>query len=445
MAYRVMIVGLALVVPFASIRAAEKNQAAPSVQPGQNGIRIRVIDQGGNRLPEFRVIAGVRPGISLKVEGVVNWQPHTLRIGKDGTLLWPLDKGYDEMALRVEADGFVPQMSPWIKKSEGARDLSFTLARDEGIRGRVLTPDGRPAAGATLALAMVQRDAVIENGKLRGLEQPLPEKPSDRWRRPVLAESDAEGRFQVADLADRTAAVLIMHESGVRELPLGELRKAPDVTLQPWGRIEGRVLWQETPGANEEISLTIHRDEYGYPGVVAQYEKTKSDAAGRFVFDRILPGRVQLARPFTFPEPTKTGTISVMLPGLVTHLTVKPGQPTGAIIGGKGRSVTGRLTGRDTWEQVKIHFHPRAPRPAHKAAWTAWHQFQNSAIGPIFFRKDEKPNADGTFAIAHVLPGDYQLFVDGNAGYRQFTVASEQPDEAAAPLELGEIAVKPAK
>ena len=446
LAFRIMIVGLALVVPFAMIRAAEENQPAPAIKPEQNGIRIRVFNkENGNPLAEFRVIAGVRSGVSREVDGVVNWQPHTLRIGQDGALMWPIEKGYNEMALRIEADGFVPERSPWIKKGDASRELSFRLARDQQISGRVLTPDGQPAAGATLALAMVQRDAVIENGKLRHLGEPLPEKPSDHWRRPVFAETDADGRFKVPDLADRTAAVLIMHENGVRELPLREFTNAPHVTLQPWGRIEGRVLWQDQPGANEEISLTIHRDVYGYPGVVAQYEKTKSDAAGRFVFDRVLPGHVQLSRAFTFPEPTKTGTKSVMFPGLITHLTVNPGPASAAIVGGRGRMVKGQLKGRDSWDHVKIHFHPTAPRPARKDAWTAWHQFENSELGPIFFRKDQKPAADGTFVIANVLPGTYQLFVDGNAGYRQFSVESEPPDAPAAPLDLGEIAVKPAE
>ena len=426
--------------------ATEPKNTAARGAPRESGMRISVVDNdGGKPIPEFRVVAGVKSGVSSKIEGVVNWQPHTLRTGKDGELTWPLEKAYDEFALRVEAEGYAPQTSAWLRKSEGAKDIFFTLAKDPGISGRLLTLDGKPAAGAMLALAMVQRDAVIENGKLRGLGEPLPEKPGDRWRRPVFAQTDTEGRFHVPQLADATAAVLILHENGVRELPLAEFAKAPDVTLQPWGRVEGRVLWGGRAGANEEISLIIHRDTYGYPGVVAQYENAKSDADGRFVFDKVLPGRVQLSRAFTFPKPTKSNTTSVMLPGMVAHVTVRSGEPTAALIGGRGRTVKGRLTGRDSWDQVRIHFHPRAPRPGNKDAWTAQREFQNSAMGPLFFRSDLKPNADGTFEIPNVLPGEYQLFVAGNAGYRQFSVASEQADAPPAPLDLGEIAVKPAE
>ena len=410
-------------------------------------IRINVVDsERQSPLREFRVIAGVKSGVSSEVEGVVNWQPHTLRIGRDGVLDWPLDKAYDEMALRIEADGYRPKTSAWMKKAEGAKTVAFNLDPDPGISGRVLTPDGKPAGGAVLALAMVQRDAVIEGGKLRGYDEPEPEKPGDRWRRPVFVKADAEGRFEAPHLDDITAAVLIIHESGVREMRFSEFEKFSEIALQSWGRIDGRVQWRENPGTNEAVSLTVHRDEYGYPGVVAQYEETESDGDGRFVFDKVLPGRVQLSRPHKFAKPTKSGTTSVMLPGMVAQVVVKSDGPTAALIGGRGRTIKGRLSGRDSWDGVTMHFHPRAPHvglPGDDDMWTAWGEFQKSAIGPIFFRTGLTPNADGTFEIPGVLPGEYQLFVDGNLGYRQFSVDAETADIPVSPLDLGEIAVKP--
>ncbi|MGI8602477.1 MAG: M56 family metallopeptidase [Verrucomicrobiales bacterium] len=428
-----------------AVRVSTAGASAPAASAA--GIVINVLDSEQTRVAEFQVIAGVRSGVSSNVEGVVNWQPHTLRIGKKGVLVWPLDEAYDEMALRIEADGYVPQTSAWIKKSEGAKEVSIKLLKDAGVAGRVLTPDGKSAAGATLALAMVQRDAVIENGEVRGLGQPLPEKASDHWRRPVFSRTDSNGRFKVPRLADSTAAALIVHGSGVREMHFADFEKSPEVTLQPWGRIEGRVLWQDKPGANEDVSLTVHRDAYGYPGVIAQYEKTKTDGNGQFTFDKVLPGQVQLARPFILGKPTKSGTTSVVLPGMFAHVTVKPGVPTPALIGGRGRTVKGRLVGRDSWDGVTMHFHPRAPHigmPGDEDSWTAWTQFQKSSIGPIFFRTGLQSKADGTFEIPSVLPGDYQLFVDGNSG-SQFSIESENAVGSPEPRDLGNISVPPSK
>ena len=59
-------------------------------------------------------------------------------------------------------------------------------------------------------------------------------------------------------------------------------------------RIEGQVLWQDKPATGRDVTLSVHRDEYGYPGMVASYGRTRTDAEGRFVFDRVLPG---LTRP----------------------------------------------------------------------------------------------------------------------------------------------------
>jgi hypothetical protein len=111
--------------------------------------------------PEFRVIAGTKPGTSASGAGVINWQPHTLCIGKDGVLQWPLAKAHDEMALRVEADGCRPAVTEWIKRSEGAKDITLTLAEDGGIQGRALTPNGKPAAASGAGELVVAKDGSV--------------------------------------------------------------------------------------------------------------------------------------------------------------------------------------------------------------------------------------------------------------------------------------------
>ena len=424
-----------------NVPAAESDETSVNAQAqAHNAFRLNVRSQVGQKpILEFRVIAGVRPANAGGSDATVNWQPHTLRLGRDGILDWPLDSAYEEMALRIEADGWTPATTAWLKKSEGSKDLSITLAEDPGIRGRVLTPSGKPAAGATLALAMVQREAVIRDGKLRGLGEPAPEKESDQWRRPVFVQTDVDGRFVAPQLKDASAALLIVHESGVREMPLSDLERASEVKLAGWGHVEGRVLWQDKPGTNEEVSLTAHRDTFGYPGVVAQYEHTKTDAEGRFVFDKVLPGRAQISRPITRDDN------AFMLPGLFTHIDVNTEGSTPAVIGGRGRTVKGRLTGRGSWEGVSLSIFPTAPHigfPSDDAQWAAYGDFKASSIGPIFFRDGLKPEPDGSFVFPKVLPGAYQLFVDSD-GRRQsgggVTVEPEKGDGSDKPLELGEI------
>lgn len=427
--------------PFAMPSDPEKRAEAR-----RKGISVNVLDSSGKKpIPEFRVIAGVKSSVSGGKD-IANWQPHTLHTGYDGGLIWPLNKAYDTMALRVEADGYEPQVYAWLEKSKGPQDLYFQLAEAKGINGVAVLPDGKPAARAIVALAMVQRDAVIEGGKLRHAGAALPEKPSDQWRLPRIVKADGSGKFQLPSEYDPTAAMLIIHESGVREISVADFKKNPDGTagdgegwpllkLQPWGRIEGKVLWGTQPGADQRVSLSIHRDTYGYPGVIAQYEKTKANADGSFVFEKVLPGLTQLSCPIPTGS-SKSGISEVNLTGQLTHLTVQPGVNP-ALIGGAGRTVRGKLTGRDSWDGVTFHFHPDAPHigfPGDDDMWKAWSEFQKSPSGPLFFRSGLKVNADGTFEIPGVLPGHYQIFFsrEGESQHvasSSFTVEPEVPGQ----------------
>jgi hypothetical protein len=422
-----------------------------------DAIVISVLDAKDRKpIGQFRILAGVPAG-SVSEEftkrtgaEVVNWQPHTVRVGQDGRFEWPTARGYPQMALRVEADGYRPERSAWIKRANMPREVEFLLVADPGTAGRVFAPDGTPAADATIALALPQKDAVIEHGRIRGELAPLPEKESNRWRRPTIVKSDGEGRFIVPTETDPASAVLVVHDTGVRELPALEFQKRPQTTLLPWGRIEGQVLWKDKPGAEEQVDMSIWRDEYGYPEMISQRAETTTDAQGRFLFDKVLPGRVQLTRSIQLANKGESGITSASFDGLYTHAAVRPGDSTPIVIGGQGRVVTGRLTGRDSWEGVTMHMHPDAPHigfPGDDDMWRAFGIFRASSIGPLFFRDKLHPNADGTFTIPNVLPGYYQLFISAHgvenyAAYTTIRVDPEQPGQPPPPLEIGAIALQ---
>ena len=272
---------------------------------------------------------------------------------------------------------------------------------------------------------------------------------SDQWRLPRMFTVDGSGKLQLPPENDPTAAVLICHEDGVLDLSLRELQGTHKVQLKPWGKIEGRVQWGKVVGANQRVTLSAdHGDAYGYPGIVAQYEETKTDKDGAFIFDRVFPGMCQLSCPIQAKEPKEGGITEINLSGQLTHADVKPGPAgTSVIIGGQGRTVKGKLTGRDEWAGVIMHLRPTAPHvgfPGDEELWNAWGELQKSGLGPLFFKGGFKVNADGTFEIPAVLPGSYQLFFSRNQGNDQiangrFHVDPEIPGGEAMPVELGEI------
>jgi hypothetical protein len=430
----------------------------PLAAPREPSIEIAVVSAAsGKPIGQFRVIVGVPSGVyadrdfihrtGIDPRDVANWQAHTLRVGTNGRLEWPIGRTYPEMSLRVEAEGYQTQRSAWIKEDAEPARLEFRLIQDWGVWGCALLPDGKPAANAIVALALPQRNIAIREGQIRGANQPPPRNESERWRLPILVDADVDGRFRLPFESDPASVVLIMHDAGVREMPYLAFQQQPEIKLEPWGRIEGQVLWKDEPGADLEVDLLIFRSQYGYPGMIECYADTRTDKDGRFVFEKVLPGSVQLSSHIKLP-----GGGSAVLPGLSVHVRVQPGGATNALLGGQGRTVRGRLTGRDSWDGVSMHFHPTAPHigfPGDDEMWQAFGMFRHSPIGPIFFRDGLKPNADGSFAIAHVLPGSYQLFVtapgvDNYAGSTSFDVDNERAGRRPPPLDLGEIKVRPA-
>jgi beta-lactamase regulating signal transducer with metallopeptidase domain/biopolymer transport protein ExbD len=449
--------GFAFAGPNALVSEGELKLEPPAgAPPLENGYRLQVSGLTAGREPtllrKFRVIAGVPSGVSTDFEKtsgekVYAWQPHTLRVGKDGTILWPMDKAYDQMVLRVEADGYIAESSRLLKKTDGPALLGFTLRPDPGMKGRVLLPNGQPAAGATVALGMTMRDLVIDNGKLRHLGEPPAAALGDEWRKPIFVTTATDGSFTLPTELEPTAAVLIVHDGGVREMSCAKFRGAPEIKLAAWGKIEGRVQWGDVSGANADVELTTFRDDYGYPGIVAQYHKTKADAQGRFTFEKVLPGRSQFSCPIIF-NPPRNGVTSVSLAGRMAHYTVRAGEPTRVIIGGDGRTVLGRLTGLASWEGVTLHLSLAAPpfSGGNDATWAAYNEFQNSPSGAAFNRGGFKPAADGTFKIPTVLPGDYTLLIalpddKGSGGFRKLNLKPEDGHGPPAAEDVGEIKV----
>lgn len=437
-----------------AVPAAEEAKRAgdaveqPALPPAPRGktIEISVVAAtDGKPIERFRVVAGTPfPGgmvdAALKRAGAedretAQWQPHTMKIGTRGKLDWP-STGWDEMILRVEAEGYQPQYSKWIKKSAQPAQLEFRLVQDWGVWGRVLRPDGEPAAGAQIGMTIPHQYLAVRDGKIRIANQPPPKTEIDRWRLPKLVDADADGRFVLPFEPDASAMITIVHESGERRISFAEFQRQPEVVLPEWGRVEGRVLWGDKPGANQKVSLGGR--------------ETRTDSDGRFLFDRVAPARTHVAQSIELPQPRDDGVSTVTLPGLSATVDVKPGVVTTTLLGGQGRTVRGRLVGRESWEGVTMHFHPRAPHigfPGDNASWQAFSLFEHSEIGPHFFRKGVKSNADGSFEIPRVLPGSYQLFVSAPGlknygGAKHFDVDDEVPDKAPPPLDLGEIKVR---
>ena len=316
--------------------------------------------------------------------------------------------------------------------------------------GILKTPDGKPLPDADVFLTTASASVPIYSAP--------PAKVA-------VARTGADGRFSFP-LDPKNRAVIVVHEKGYGQATVTELEARRELTLQPWGRVEGTLREGSTPLAAETIHLsrerwgsTIERDTFR----THHDTTTETDAAGHYVFPRVAPGDAWIS--WLTGRRQRFGSTNRY--DLQTrYVDIQPGQSLIADIGGRGRPITGRAILAESDDQVR-HFGSVWPKPLHqmrrppnwselstkeKAAFTAaWEKspeakLYNQEKCNIAFR----PAADGTFIVPDVPAGDYRIWVGGfdgpTAPMKQITrgdllvTVPEMPGgRSDEPLDVGEI------
>ena len=112
-----------------------------------------------------------------------------------------------------------------------------------------------------------------------------------------------------------------------------QLATSTDVSLVPWGRIEGILRIGKNIAPNQKVSAWLNTISFN--GRV-DYD-AQTDVQGRFVLDRVTPGAITIYRYVDTPD--HRGWI----PSNPVFLEVKPGQALRVEVGGTGRPVIGQL------------------------------------------------------------------------------------------------------
>lgn len=410
----------------------------------------KVVDaETGEPIEQFVALAGVN-----HMEGLGwQWQPHTIAKYSSGDFAWPPkgQRGYAKQVLRIEAEGYLPFTTDEVVKEAPQRDQTIRLLKSKGISGKVLDPDGNPASDAQVAVAMCRRGVTLKDGSIATEQLGANASLRDRWTQPRTATSDERGQFTIAD-ESALALLVVTHPTGVAMRSIDFFRDNNELQLEPWGKIDGQVLWGDKPG--EGVSLVMsargRRDPGGLQNMLmvnCSGEMT-TDKEGRFVFDKVPPGVAQVSRQ---SKPYGEGKMRSLRP--VQMVDVLPGVPTKMTFGG-GQPVVGKLVGREDWSQVRIRIAPNAPRPGDMGTtydpWPAYSAFLASEAGKNYVKNNVLVGADGAFRIDNVPPEHYQLFVSGPKepedpsyiGGSSFTIKSANNGDAA--IEIGEIRVRPA-
>jgi protocatechuate 3,4-dioxygenase beta subunit len=227
---------------------------APRRGSGDQTLTGTVIDAGGAPVSSVSVSAEPEDR-AAPVEVVV------AGTGQDGAFtLEGLSAG--RFRLRVEGPGVLTAEVRFVEAP--ASGIRIAVSREVAVEGRVLAPDGRPAAGVEVRLA--------------------------RGAQPLEATSDAAGRFHFAGLPEGHYRVwAYRREQASAAVAADRVGAGPfspvDLVLAPAAVLVGQVV-NEVSGRGVVADVTLVADDPDQPARAA-----RSDAAGRFTIEGVPFGR----------------------------------------------------------------------------------------------------------------------------------------------------------
>jgi protocatechuate 3,4-dioxygenase beta subunit len=316
------------------------------------------------------------------------------------------DQGFNR-SIRIEAEGYLP--AELIGFRDDAEDIArdFTLHKAVSLSGVVRGHDGKPLAGADVALSSSDNDVRIENGRM----------VSNR----VVGEAThqrtgQDGRYTFRP-QEKTVAVVVVHDAGFAVRTPAELAATTDVTVSPWGRIEGVLKVGSHSAPRRKVSAWMANQSFS--GRV-DYD-TQTDEQGGFAFERVTPGAITVYR-YVENQDNRSWT-----PSNPVFVEVGPGQSLHVQVGGNGRPVIGRLLVPQGFslanlvcapgELSTVRSRPRQPddfpdyTDEQQSAW--YERFYQTAAGKAYYQGERKYavdlRPDGTFRFEDVPAGQYVL------------------------------------
>jgi hypothetical protein len=297
----------------------------------------------------------------------------------------------------------------------------------EWVKGVVLQPDGQPATDADVALQVQGKYLSLGRGEF----------DAGSRQSGVMGNTGPDGSFTLP-MYEAAQSVIAVNLQGYAQVSLEHLKQSPQITLQPWGRIEGILRVNHHPGTNEIVGLgartrTWLTRNHRLPGQTKMVTVTnsmpdtlqppmyngaafqaKTDDQGRFVITFVPPGEVVVNRRISL------GPNSWTQSPLAT-VVVRPGETTVTNVGGTGRTVIGRVIyqGSDPLDFKRGFAHLGTPTAQYLKKYLALktdaerQAFQTSMAGTAA-QADAKYYAailqpDGSFRAQDVLPGRYEF------------------------------------
>ena len=310
-----------------------ENEPLRGAEGGKQGGDIRVTGtvtdkDTGDTIAKFNVTHGREEMSRTRFE----WQRTRKETCTNGTFEVFFTKQRYAPAVLVEAEGYLPFASGAITTTE--TNLSIALKRGKGPSGVVLKPNGEPAAGIKVYMTDMKNNVYVGGERAEVRES--------MTRDITETRTDDSGRFSFPPQVDAFSLVVI-DDVGFMDVRVADVSEDARLKLQPWARVEGKLLVGRQPGTNQPIRLSSAHLPYeneprSFPPI-SLHLTTKTDDEGNFLFDRVPPMAAEV-----YHEPkVRDSRTGIIAQSQTTKLLLKSGETRALTLGGKGRPVIGRV------------------------------------------------------------------------------------------------------
>jgi uncharacterized GH25 family protein len=352
-------------------------------------------------------------------------------------------------AIKAEADDYAAKIEKLPAAENGVVQVTLRLKPSASIRGVLVNAQGQPVPGATVALT---KDSSMGGSQIQLRKGRL----SSYNRDSKIVTTDAEGKFTLGSPPETGGLVVAAAEAGFARATVDEVRNSGRLVLQEFGRVEGSIKIGGSPSAGHEFMFSLMNI-----GVSPDWEtyRTKSDADGRFAFEKMPPGEGQVVRLIKTSPNSWTHSHN-------TPVTVESGQTARVAFGEEGAVIKGQVRMEvppGEGEQITFGGSLHTKMPAFN------HNFASPEEANAFYKSDEwkeqmkqmkhfgvAVNADGSFSLDSVPPGEYTLSITankpGSEPWQHTPIASGNavitvPESASpyAPIGISDIILTPVK
>ena len=262
--------------------------------------------------------------------GDPNWR-ETEEVSADGTFQKTLRQMYARNGVRVRAKGYADVISHEFTSESPDHSYVFEMSKSVGVVGRVVDENRQPVARVNVAVIARHMPESFVNDDITNFQ-----------RSAVLTTTDDSGRFTISD-PNEDFSLIAWGDEGVGRLGIGEFSPGQDVTLLRWGKLTGRIMEDGKPVAGERLDgrRPFDSDLFLPEGIIDPLQLNltvqETDSDGRFVIERVPPGRWQFGRNISLGG-------GGGLEGTKINVTIRPGETRDINFGESGARVMGQVS-----------------------------------------------------------------------------------------------------